>query len=170
MNTIPYTIWRYDFRTFEGSNEQWDVGVRAKAKHSADNPLEVAHELLALRLGLILGLPIPNGIPLVNEGPKKYWGSLTVTKEKLPRLTRRHLAAILSNEKLACGIIAFDSWILNQDRFDKNISYDAGRERTYIFDHGRAFGAGQKQLLEKNVNNIGIGSHCLAGDSATVVL
>jgi hypothetical protein len=83
MNNLPYTIWR-DFqagdRNFDSTGEQYIVGVKALAKHHKDNPFEVANELIALRLGVAMGLPIPVGCPL-QSGGKRFYGSLHVSAE-----------------------------------------------------------------------------------------
>jgi hypothetical protein len=62
---------------------------------------------------------------------------------------------------MACGIILFDSWILNEDRTDDNILYDLDAKRVYLIDHGRAVFTGQRVETEKNRDRIGIGLHCL---------
>jgi hypothetical protein len=117
-----------------------------------------------MRLGLALGLPIPVGVPLECEG-RRAWASLRIGREQLPKATFRDIASILDDDRLACGIILFDSWIVNQDRWAKNISRDRRSGKTFIFDHGRAFGAGHFGELEKNKHNIGIDhhAHCLCG-------
>jgi hypothetical protein len=46
---------------------------------------------------------------------------------------------ILKDEWLTCGIIVFDSWILNEDRTNKNIVYDDLTQQVQLIDHGRAF-------------------------------
>ena len=158
MNEITYRIARFIGETGEGSNRQFDVEVGAKAKYSPDNPYEVANEIVALRLGLALGLPIPIG-GASRDQDKLYYISIHPAVESLPKATDADIASILENEKLACGIIAFDSWILNQDRWRRNISYLDGE--TFIFDHGRALFAGQRKEIEKNRSKISIGSHCL---------
>lgn len=162
MNSIRYKLLRWAGPTFEGSNDQFDVEMAAKAKSSPDNPYEVANEILALRLGIILGLPIPLGAALEDSG-KLYYLSfhVAISEEELPVATDADIAAILSNQHLSCGILMFDSWILNQDRFRKNICYDDETKSTFIFDHGRALSTGQWDVLEKNKDSIGIGKHCL---------
>src|SRR5690349_3835712 len=101
MNTLPYTILRIEGPTYDGSGIQYDVGVGAKAKYNKDNPLESAYELIALRLGLVAGLPIPNGIPISHDdnGGQRFWASLSVCPEQLPKASDADIAAIIADEK-----------------------------------------------------------------------
>ncbi len=166
MNEIRYKIWRWLGQNLAdgASGDMYDVAIGTKAKHCPDNPFAVANELLALRLGMALGLPIPVGYALEHDG-KLYYASLhvAVASETLPKATAADIAAILQNEYLACGIIVFDSWILNEDRWAKNICYDDESGRTVIFDHERSLYTGQRSAIEKNEDSIGIGNHCLLG-------
>ncbi len=165
MHTIRYKIWQWiDDPTGDGSNVQYNVGISTKAKRSNVNPYEISNELLCLRLGLAMKLPVPLGV-LLEKDEQLYYASLHVAieGEKLPPATEEDLDAIASNERLACGIVMFDSWILNEDRFPGNISYIEDANQTFIFDHGRAFlNRTGKTYLEANRDNICIGEHCLA--------
>jgi hypothetical protein len=173
MNRLAYSVWRWHDRsaTFgNGGNQQWDIQIRALAKASPTNPFEVANEILALRLGTILGLPIPLGVTYIDEddGGKLHYLSLhvAIAGEDLPIATDADIEAIQADNRLACGIIVFDAWILNADRIKKNISYDEELRQTYIYDHGRALFAGQRAEMEKNKDGLGIRAeekHCLSG-------
>ena len=164
MDTTRYKIWQWLPSTGDGSNVQFNVAVLTKAKRSNTNPYEVANELLCLRLGLAMGLPIPLGIILECER-EVYYASLhvAVAGEKLPPATEDDLDSIASNESLACGIVMFDSWIINEDRHVGNISYIDETRTTYLIDHGRAFlDRNGRAYLQAQENQLGIGEHCLA--------
>ena len=164
MNTTRYKIWQWVPQTEDGSNVQFNVAVLTKAKRSNTNPYEVANELLCLRLGLAMRLPIPLGI-ILQRDREVYYASLhvAVAGEKLPPATEDDLDAIASNESLACAIVMFDSWIVNEDRHVGNISYIDETQERFLIDHGRAFldrtGRG---YLESQEKQLGIGDHCLA--------
>jgi hypothetical protein len=164
MDTTRYKIWQWLHPTGDGSNVQYNVAVLTKAKRSNTNPYEVANELLCLRLGLAMGLPVPLGMILEREG-QLYYASLhvEVAGETLPPASEDDLDAIAANERLACGIVMFDSWILNEDRHVGNISYIDETRSTYLIDHGRAFmdQTGQS-YLQSQKDSLGIGDHCLA--------
>ncbi len=161
MDITRYKIWKWLTPTGDGSNIQYDVAILTKAKRSTTNPYELANELLCLRLGMALRLPVPLGVILERNG-HHYYASLHVatTGEKLPPATEADLDAIASDERLTCGIVMFDSWILNEDRFPGNISYLDDTQQTFIFDHGRAFlGRNGRTYLDGQRDSIGIGDH-----------
>jgi hypothetical protein len=164
MDTTRYKIWQWLPPTGDGSNVQFNVAVLTKAKRSNTNPYEVANELLCLRLGLAMGLPIPLGM-ILERDHEVYYASLhvAVAGEKLPPATEDDLDAIAANESLACGIVMFDSWILNEDRHVGNISYIDETRSTYLIDHGRAFlDRTGRSYLQSQQDNLAIGDHCLA--------
>lgn len=164
MIDFPYTIARHPppSATFEGSGRQYDVMIRAKAKRHPDNPFEIANEVLALRLGAYLNLPIPLGCVLEFDG-ESYFASLdvAVAEEKLPPATNADIQQILKHERIACGIIVFDSWIANGDRYRHNISYNDETDSICIFDHGRALFTSDLKSMEKNRSQLGFDEHCL---------
>lgn len=165
MDTTRYKVWQWLERTNDGSNVQYNVAVLTKAKRSYTNPYEIANELLCLRLGLAMRLPIPAGIILEKDN-EMYYASLhvAVAGAKLPPATEDDLDAIAQDERLACGIVMFDSWILNEDRLPRNISYIDETSQTFLFDHGKAFWDKEgRQFLQNSRDKIGIGEdHCLA--------
>jgi hypothetical protein len=108
-------------------------------------------------------LPIPLGM-ILERDREIYYASLhvAVAGEKLPPATEEDLDAIASNESLACGIVMFDSWILNEDRHPGNISYIEETGQTFLIDHGRAFlDRTGRAYLESQRTHLGIGDHCL---------
>ncbi|WP_254508323.1 HipA family kinase [Anatilimnocola floriformis] len=146
---LPYNIFRKGPPCNEGSGTIFTVGMRALVKYHETHPYEGC---------------------AVNDEGQRYYASLHVagSAETLPKATKADISAILCDDKLACGIIVFDSWILNADRHNKNISYDDETQQTFIFDHGAAIYSadddsptGQRTEMEKNRNRLGIGAHCL---------
>jgi hypothetical protein len=165
MNNIRYTVWRWFDPTKEGSNEQWNVGLAAKAKRSTTNQFEVANEVLCTRLGVALNLPVPLGVPIEDDG-KLWYASLhaSASQDSLPPATAGDIQAILADQSLCCGILMFDSWILNEDRARWNLSFDRTLRRAVIFDHGRAFYDHRgRSYLDSKRNDICINQHCLKG-------
>ena len=81
--------------------------------------------------------------------------------EKLPPATEEDLDAIASHESLACGIVMFDSWIINEDRHSGNISYIEETGQTFLFDHGKAFMDRPVATICSQRDQLGIGEHCL---------
>ena len=80
-----------------------------------------------------MGLPIPLGV-ILERDRQLYYASLhvAVAGEKLPPATEDDLDAIAADESLACGIVMFDSWIVNEDRHVGNISYLDETRSTYL--------------------------------------
>jgi hypothetical protein len=71
------------------------------------------------------------------------------------------------HRRVACGIVAFDSWILNEDRTDENMSYFQATQTIYLIDHGRAFLNGNgKGHLAKHKDGLCVhwDNHVLAQD------
>lgn len=139
-----YKIWHWGDRTWEGRNEQYNVAICTKAKRSQNNRYELANEVLCLRLAQILRLPIPYGGIIEKDG-HRYFASLEfgVAEETLPIPTNSDIDAIVSDARLACGIIAFDAWIVNEDRHKGNLLFDRRTNQVYLIDHGTAFYFGQ---------------------------
>ena len=67
MNTIRYKIWQWGELTNQGSNVQYNVGIATKAKRSNVNPFALSNELICLRLGLALSLPVPLGVIILTK-------------------------------------------------------------------------------------------------------
>ncbi len=87
MNSLRYKLLRFAGPTFDGSNDQFDVEMAAKAKYSPDNPYEVANEMIALRLGLALGLPVPlraNASSRANQIIFRWLAEVKASSERFP--------------------------------------------------------------------------------------
>lgn len=130
---------------FEGKRYE----VKAYAKKLKD--LDFLVELLAAKLGIEIGLPIPE--PVIAYLPDKdeiWFASVDV---KFPDLSHRlefldndHLAdttenieilSKLANWQLIYDAISFDEWIANSDRNSGNVLYD-GTDQFYLIDHNLA--------------------------------
>jgi len=77
MDAIRYKIWDAGKRTNGGTCIQYDVAIAAKAKRNETNPYAIANELLCLRLGLAMSLPVPLGAIIERDG-MLYYASLHV--------------------------------------------------------------------------------------------
>lgn len=90
-------------------------------KQDSDNsPACVYNELVALRLGQRLGLPLAMGVPSVGDGGT-YFASLVVggLSINLPDITAKQMPKVAARYPLeAAGIFVFDVWVLNNDRVD----------------------------------------------------
>ena len=139
MSNIQYKIWQWLGPTNEGSNEQYNVAVCTKAKRSERNQYEIANEMLCLRLAQVLHLPVPAGGLLTKDG-KQYFSSLeyALAPQRLPPCTESDCIAIANQSWLACGIIAFDAWTVNEERRDANICFVRRTGETYLIDHGNS--------------------------------
>ena len=135
-----YQIWRKhwgrDLDPKHQNEKRW-IALVGLAKRDRESPNEVFNELVALRLGQIIGLPIPAGLSIENKG-KIYFVScgLLTTGEELPEADLEKFAK--DEARLACGIVTFDAWIGNVDRHDENIWYDYYGHKTAVFDHGQS--------------------------------
>jgi len=93
--------------------------LEAVLKQDSDNsPCCVYNELVALRLGQRLGVPLAMGVPSVGDGGV-YFASLTVggLSINLPDLSNKKMANVADRyPKEAAAIFVFDVWILNDDR------------------------------------------------------
>lgn len=139
MSNIQYKIWKWGGTTGEGSNEQYNVAVCTKAKRSKRNKYELANEWLCMKLGQALNLPIPAGGILTKDG-HQYFASLefALAPQRLPPCTEQNCAEIAAQNWLACGIVAFDAWVVNEDREKANIVYLRSTGDVYLIDHGNS--------------------------------
>ena len=109
MDAIRYKIWDAGKKTAGGTCIQYNVGIATKAKRSTNNPYAIANELLCLRLGVAMSLPVPLGAVIERDG-EVYYASLHVAMapEGLPPATDEDIGAISADERLTCGIVMFD--------------------------------------------------------------
>ncbi len=137
-------------------NEKRYVGITARAKRDRESPYEVFNELVAMRLGHLIGLPIPAGIVVERNG-NFFFASCDVSTVdgELPAADVPRLCRDRSDD--ACGIMVFDAWIANTDRHDENIWYDYYGDVVVAFDHGRGLlGTSGRPHMNSNKVRLGI--------------
>ena len=126
------------------------VGITAVAKRDKESTFEVFNELVAMRLGQLIGLPIPVGMVL-NKDNTFYFASCHILAAggELPKADLERFAKEKPIE--ACGVLVFDAWIANTDRHDENLWYDYYADRYFLIDHGRALldGSGLTHLRSR---------------------
>lgn len=121
-------------------------------------PYAVTNEFICGRLGLIIGLPVPPGVIATTDENKLAYVSLRFGPrgELPPPANIPHL--VEDHPGIAAGVIAFDCWIGNQDRHDKNIAYQRGQAQlpVTVFDHSHALLGHQRgkgaELLRQQID------------------
>ncbi len=146
----------------------------AKLNSTADAgdqaPYAVTNEFICGRLALIIGLPVPPGVIVTADDDKLAYVSLRFgPKGELPPPANiPHL--VEDHPSIAAGVVAFDCWIGNQDRHDRNIAYQRGsaEHSVTVFDHSHALLGHQRgkaaELLRQQ-----IGSPLIAGSVAPAI-
>jgi hypothetical protein len=117
---------------------------------------EPFNELVAARLGQVIGLPVPAGIT-VERGGNVYFCSCNIGAAggDLPEADFARFATEKAGD--ACGVTVFDAWIANTDRHNSNLWYDYYNDRFVIFDHGRALLNGSGRVhLQSNRDRLGV--------------
>ncbi len=72
--------------------------------------------------------------------------------------------------RLACGVLVFDSWIINNDRHDEQLHYDKIKRALYVFDHHKAlYGEEGFVRLMNHANSLGVRFHCLIKEIKSLV-
>lgn len=112
--------------------------MRGIAKTNDVADYTIANEVVAARVGQVLGLPIPAGVIAEDSSGKLYYLSLDVSKtgHTLPPV---HPPDVVAQEEfLAVGAVIFDFLIANEDRHASNLSLDPAfaPPRLSLFDHG----------------------------------
>ncbi|WP_435612189.1 hypothetical protein [Streptomyces sp. bgisy159] len=115
----------------------YHVKLNAYARQDTSaKPFAVVNDFVASSLGMAAGLPVPPGNLVGLYGGKHGYVSLAFGDrgDRPPPVIPPKFCAERPWE--ACGIIAFDHWILNTDRHDENLAYlpDVG---VSVFDHDR---------------------------------
>jgi len=165
MPATHYKIADWGDPVGEGVSDARLISVSGVAKTSkATEPNIVANEYVCARLAAAVGLPIPPGF-LVKEDGTSWFVSLNfnLSGEKLPPIIPRLLVA--RKPELCAGILLFDAWILNPDRHAKNLMHYEKTDAVQVFDHSRALmptDLPQQQYATSMVNSPAIGAHCLA--------
>jgi hypothetical protein len=145
VSVSRYTVYKnaYQPKQARGGVERLDVALVTYAKRERNHPYLVLNELLACRLGEAMQLPLAQGVPVtapvfengVEAGEDTYWGSLSVREDPPPAECDQLVAM---QPKLAMGIVVFDAWILNTDRYETNLMFDLQSDEVVLFDHGAA--------------------------------
>ncbi len=103
-------------------------------QNTPDRPFAVVNDYVASTLGMAVGLPVPPGTLFGLHGGDHGYVSLAFGHrgDVAPPIIPPKFCADRPWE--ACGIIAFDHWVLNTDRHDQNLSHipDIG---VAVFDH-----------------------------------
>jgi hypothetical protein len=132
------------------------VTMTAIAKHNGpDAPHLVANEYVSMKLGLALELPVVMGaISKSEDEDQLVYLSFRVgaKSEAPPPVIPAHLVADFPD--IAAGLVAFDIWIGNEDRHDRNLAYTRNHQPVAIFDHSHALfrlkqGGGREGLLKR---------------------
>lgn len=153
------------------------MAVGKPVKHSGTCLWVAANEFISGTLGTFIGLPIP---PFVMLQPRpnaaeqtKWFASLDyrLAGEDMPPIDPAEVYA--EAPEICAGVIVFDLWIANMDRYDRNLSFDRTTtpKRLNVIDHGHALfginGGTQRliSLLDKFTLNedveSGANRHCL---------
>ncbi|WP_433078713.1 hypothetical protein ACQP1P_38125 [Dactylosporangium sp. CA-052675] len=121
-----------------GSGGVFGVRVEGFARQNTkDRPFGVANDFVASRLGAAIGLPVPPGSLIRIGGNAAAYLSLGFG-DKGDRLPPAILPKFAKESPWeACGVIAFDQWVANNDRHDENLAYSP-EVGTAVFDHDLA--------------------------------
>jgi hypothetical protein len=162
MPAMNYKIWQWGPKCRQGTLEAWNVGITTRAKRGGqDSPFAIANELIALRLGKAIGLPIPDGFVIWRDD-EPYFASMNFNLDEWNLPPADVVAVATDTVDMACGVLVFDCWIVNNDRHHLQLHYDKTKKALYLFDHHLAlYGIEGFSRLMKNVNSLGVRFHCL---------
>ncbi len=140
--TPPYRVLRFG-EVIDGTTDPKFCEVTGVAKEHFGGAKHVVNELLANRLAIAVGLPVPPGELLVDDNGVIHYMSLYfgIDGETPPPIDFKEFVA--QRPRLAAGTLLFDLVIGNYDRHVYNLAFqpEAGLE-TILFDHSEAlFGA-----------------------------
>jgi hypothetical protein len=159
-----YKVWQWGGPVGEGVMESYHVGVHAIAKRATlDNPMAVANEVLCAMIGRGMTMPIPpHAVLRREEVPYHFSLNFNLAGESLPPCRPEQVVAELP--ELSCGVIVFDSWILNADRHDRNLAYLPTTNELQLFDHSHAFlpGLHGTSIFDYYDEKLPLEWHCLA--------
>lgn len=163
MPATRYKIWQVGNPVNRGIMQSLYVGVNGIAKCATpDLPHVVSSELVCNQLARAILLPAPPGFVIEHDG-KPYYASLdfNLSGQDLPPAIPS--SVVLNQPNLACGIVIYDTWIVNPDRHTGNIAYDQAKNKVQVYDHSHAlfYGEDFASYLDNNRDEIGIGDHCL---------
>lgn len=164
MPATHYKVWGVGGAVGRGVTGARYVGVAGIAKPNTDrHPYVLFNELVCSRLAQALLLPVPPSAIVAHDGAS-YFVSLdfNIAGERLPPANPE--AIVRHQPDLACGILAFDAWVVNPDRHSENLAFDPTTKRVQMFDHSHALlGTAGQQNLDAHRDTIRfLGNHCLA--------
>ncbi|MFI6962176.1 hypothetical protein [Streptomyces sp. NPDC050255] len=135
-------------------------------QNTTERPYAVVNDFIASTLGVAAGLPVPPGnlIGLYGGGHGFVSMAFGERGDAAPPVIPPRFCQERPWE--ACGIIAFDQWVSNTDRHDRNLSYiaDVG---VAVFDHDLALinqyhPSGDAASALASDLDVECKSHCLA--------
>jgi hypothetical protein len=125
---------------WHGAQVEGSLGVSAvrvaayTRRDTPDRPFAVVNDYVASTLGTAVGLPVPPGslIRFYQGGAGYLSLGFSDRGDRPPPI----IPPIFVHERPwdACGVIAFDQWILNTDRHDENLAYLPSLG-VAVFDH-----------------------------------
>jgi hypothetical protein len=168
LPATKYKIWQVANAVGQGATQSLHVGVAGVAKgNSPDYPYVVSNELVCNQLARAIILPTPPGF-IIEHNSQPYYVSLNFNLAGQDLPPADPVAVIQGSPDLACGIILFDIWVVNEDRHRENIAYYEEANKVHIFDHSHAFFSTiGPARLERHKNALGIVGHCLAPELTT---
>jgi hypothetical protein len=138
--SVIYRITELGVSQRGGMNAAVEARIGGVAKTNAESEFTIANEVIAARIGQVLGLPVPAGVIAEDSAKTLYYLSIDVSREgkSLPPVMAADFCA--AEPWLAAGIAAFDVLIANGDRNATNLSRDPAftPPRVSVFDHGHA--------------------------------
>jgi hypothetical protein len=115
----------------------------------------------------MMGLPVPPGVMVRTDDGRPAFVCLRFGRkgEKPPPAIAQHV--VEDDEFMAAGIVAFDCWIGNEDRHDRNLAYSREPKLDLaVFDHSHALmgceAGGAVQRLTDSLDKTYVSSGCLA--------
>lgn len=164
MPPTQYKVWHWGGPVGEGAMQSQFVGLHAVAKgNSVGYPFTVANEWICGQLARAACLPVPPAA-IVDKSGEPFHASLdfNLAGHQLPPADPQALAN--EHPELACGIVLFDAWIVNDDRHKKNLAFDQTTKAVQLFDHSHALLRPPDPMarLQQNATSLAIGGHCLA--------
>lgn len=143
-------VWHGPVGTGVSGTRYVELFGYAKVSEPDDNPYVVVNELVAARIGALIGLPVPPGMLIPTPAPAIGAGWVTMSflnaPGALPPVNAGKAVAALPN--VAAGVVVFDILIANSDRHGGNLALTAGPvlaaggpapgDRLEVFDHSHA--------------------------------
>lgn len=159
---VEAIAWGETLREDEGVNRAQFATLEGLVKFSnLESGYLVANEYIAARLAAAIGLPVPPAALVRQEGRLGFM-SLYIGKRSEPPPPLVAKWFMKDHGLLAAEIVAFDTWIKNDDRHGRNIGYSrAGKVPPFIYDHDRsllgiAAGRGVVEMSQKVAEEVSI--------------